>query len=64
MPVVAVGRMGVSMPDRRVKVTVAVRLAGRIVWTMDVAMVFVVNMTMAVLDRLVNVRVLVSLGQV
>ena len=62
MPVMQVRVMRMLMPHRFVPVPVGVRLGDRAV--VAVVVMFVVNMGVFVLERLVGVFVVVALGQV
>ena len=64
MPVVQVRVVGVRMLHRRMMVPVGVRFARGGVRSMVVLVVFVMDMTVLVLKRLVNMLVFVLLGEV
>lgn len=62
--VMHVGIVRVLVPQLRMDVAVAVRLAGRVVRPMSMAMMFVMDMPVLVLQRLVLMLVFMLLGQV
>ena len=64
MAVVQIRIVRVSVPQWRVPMRVGVRLAGRIVRPVRVLVVRVMNVPMLVLERLMDVLVLVPLGEV
>jgi hypothetical protein len=64
VPVMEVGIVGVRVPQRRVPVRVAVRLAWRVGRQVLVLVMFVVDVEVVVLQRLVLVLVFMPLGQV
>jgi hypothetical protein len=64
MPVMDVGVMRVGMFQPRVSVAMGVRFARRIAWRVLVLVVLVVVVAMFVFQRLMDVLVFVSLGDV
>lgn len=64
VPVMQIGVVSVTVDHAAMLVAVGVRLAGRIVGGMDVLMVRVVQVGVFVLQRLMDVLVLVSLDEV
>ena len=63
MGVVHIRKMRMLVAQPIMPVAVRVRLARRVVWTVDVLVVLVVHVRMSMLHGLVLMRMLVSLGQ-
>ena len=63
MPMMNVGEVRMAMGEHLMRVRVCVRLARRIVGNMCMTMVFIVDMTMTVRQRVVGVSMLVALRE-
>ena len=64
MPVVNVGKVRMRMLERRMRMLVSMRLAGGVARRVRMLMVRIVDVAMAVRQRLVRVNMLMALGEV